>query len=172
MIEEEDESDTESEDITEAEKKFKMLANDEEMAKNVQEEWEAEEENKRLVEEEATKAAFTNREKFTIKERAKLLHDTSAAQRRFLTQQICEVIRNKLPLRTQLRYQMMTYLKHVGGKKHSDLKTKNFEEIQVLYEKVKRSDENFIAIGSVKDERLIKDLNKKAAGIKNANSIN
>ncbi|GJY14459.1 hypothetical protein Tco_0384881 [Tanacetum coccineum] len=61
---------------------------------------------------------------------------------------------------------MMTYLKHVGGKKHSDLKTKNFEEIQVLYEKVKRSDENFIAIGSAEDERLIKDVNKKATGIK------
>ncbi|GKE30696.1 hypothetical protein Tco_1446080 [Tanacetum coccineum] len=63
---------------------------------------------------------------------------------------------------------MITYLKHVGGKKHSDLKTKFFEEIQVLYEKVKRSDENFIAIGSVEDERLMKDLNKKAAGIKKA----
>ncbi|GJY19084.1 hypothetical protein Tco_0390575 [Tanacetum coccineum] len=194
MIEEEDESDTESEDITEAEKKFKMLANDEEMAKKVQEEWEAEEEKKRLAEEEATKAAFTNeydfiqarlnadkilaeklqdeeREKFTIEERAKLLHDTIAAQRRFLAQQRSEVIRNKLPLRTQLRNQMLTYLKRVGGKKHSNLKTKFFEEIQVLYEKVKRSDENFIAIGSVKDERLIKDLNKKAAGIKNADSI-
>ncbi|GKD39146.1 hypothetical protein Tco_1259353 [Tanacetum coccineum] len=46
MIEEEDESDTESEDINEAEKKFKMLANDEEMARKVQEEWEAEEERK------------------------------------------------------------------------------------------------------------------------------
>ncbi|GJT07795.1 hypothetical protein Tco_0842257 [Tanacetum coccineum] len=66
---------------------------------------------------------------------------------------------------------MMTYLKHVGGKKHSNLKTKIFEEIQVLYEKVKRSDENFITIGSVKDERLMKDLNKKAAGIKKADSI-
>ncbi|GKE72416.1 hypothetical protein Tco_1534457 [Tanacetum coccineum] len=66
---------------------------------------------------------------------------------------------------------MMTYLKHVGGKKHSDLKTKNFKEIQVLYEKIKRSDENFIAIGSVEDERLINDLNKKAAGIKKADSI-
>ncbi|GJS14268.1 hypothetical protein Tco_0408740 [Tanacetum coccineum] len=41
-IEEEDESDTKSEDINEAEKKFKMLANDEEMARKVQEEWEAE----------------------------------------------------------------------------------------------------------------------------------
>ncbi|GKB74758.1 hypothetical protein Tco_0936170 [Tanacetum coccineum] len=66
---------------------------------------------------------------------------------------------------------MMTYLKHVEGKKHSDLKTKFFEEIHVLYEKVKRSDEIFIAIGSVEDERLIKDLNKKAAGIKKADSI-
>ncbi|GJV33729.1 hypothetical protein Tco_0815886 [Tanacetum coccineum] len=35
---------------------------------------------------------------------------------------------------------MMRYLKHVGGKKHSDLKTKIFKEIQVLYEKVKRQD--------------------------------
>ncbi|GJZ21412.1 hypothetical protein Tco_0558451, partial [Tanacetum coccineum] len=190
-IEEEDESD----DITEAEKKFKMLANDKEMARKVQEEWEAEEEKKRLAEEEATKVAFTNeydfiqarlnankilaeklqeeeREKFTIEERAKLLHDTIAAQRRFLAQQKSEVIRNKLPSRTKLRNQMMTYLKHVGGKKHFDLKTKNFKEIQVLYEKVKRSDENFIAIGSVKDERLIKDLNKKAVGIKKDDSIN
>ncbi|GJS06742.1 hypothetical protein Tco_0363538 [Tanacetum coccineum] len=66
---------------------------------------------------------------------------------------------------------MMTYLKHVGGKKNSYLKTKNFEEIQVLYEKVKRSDENFIAIGFVEDERLIKDLNKKIAGIKKHDSI-
>ncbi|GJU97884.1 hypothetical protein Tco_1327155 [Tanacetum coccineum] len=55
---------------------------------------------------------------------------------------------------------MMTYLKHVGGKKHSDLKTKTFEEIQVLYERLKRQDQNFVAIGSAKDERQIKELNK------------
>ncbi|GJR12337.1 putative ribonuclease H-like domain-containing protein [Tanacetum coccineum] len=37
-----------------AQKKFKQLASDEEMARNVQEEWEGEEERKRLAEEEAT----------------------------------------------------------------------------------------------------------------------
>ncbi|GJS74086.1 hypothetical protein Tco_0706927 [Tanacetum coccineum] len=37
--------------------------------------------------------------------------------------------------------------------------------------KVKRSDENFIAIGSAEDERLIKDVNKKATGIKKDDSI-
>ncbi|GKG04859.1 hypothetical protein Tco_0315246, partial [Tanacetum coccineum] len=59
-IEEEDESDTESEGITEAEKKFKQLANDEEVARKVQEESKAKEEKKRLAEEEATKAALSN----------------------------------------------------------------------------------------------------------------
>ncbi|GJY53320.1 putative ribonuclease H-like domain-containing protein [Tanacetum coccineum] len=54
----EDESDTESEDINESEKKFKMLAYDEEIARKVQEDWEAEEEVKKLAEEEATNAAL------------------------------------------------------------------------------------------------------------------
>ncbi|GJT19627.1 hypothetical protein Tco_0878333 [Tanacetum coccineum] len=185
-IEEEDESDTESEGITEAEKKFKQLANDEEVARKVQEEWEAEEEKKRLAEEEATKAALSNeydfiqarlnadkilaeklqeeeREMYTIEQRTKFLHDTIAAQRRFLAQQRSEAIRNKPPSRNQLRNQMMTYLKHVGGKKHSDLKTKSFDEIQVLYEKIKRSDDSFIAIGSAEDEKVIKEMNEQAA---------
>ncbi|GKC08449.1 hypothetical protein Tco_1000059 [Tanacetum coccineum] len=56
---------------------------------------------------------------------------------------------------------MMTYLKHVGNFKHSELKIKKFEEIQVLYEKIKRSDEDFISIGSAEDERLIKRMNEK-----------
>ncbi|GKB33470.1 ribonuclease H-like domain-containing protein [Tanacetum coccineum] len=54
----EDESDTESEDINETKKKFKMLAHDEEIARKMQEDWETEEERKRLAEEEATNAAL------------------------------------------------------------------------------------------------------------------
>ncbi|GJT11917.1 hypothetical protein Tco_0858959, partial [Tanacetum coccineum] len=57
-IEEEDESETESEGIPEAEKKFKQLASDEEMARKLQEDWETEEEGKRLAEEEATNDAL------------------------------------------------------------------------------------------------------------------
>ncbi|GKA05889.1 hypothetical protein Tco_0685009 [Tanacetum coccineum] len=184
MIEEEDESDTDSEDITEAEKKFKQLARDEEVARKVQEDWEAEEEVKKLAEEEATKAALSNeydfiqarlnadkilaeklqeeeREMYTIEQRAKFLHDTIAAQRRFLAQQRSEAIRNKPPSRNQLRNQMMTYLKHVGGKKHSDLKTKGFEEIKALFDKIKRSYDSFIAIGSTEDEKVIKEMNEQ-----------
>ncbi|GKA69888.1 hypothetical protein Tco_0775952 [Tanacetum coccineum] len=169
--------------IPKAEKKFKQLARDEEMARKVQEDWEAEEEVKKLAEEEAIKTALSNeydfiqarieadrllalrlqdeeREKFTVEERAKFLHDTIAGQRRFLAEQRAIVIRNKPPTRTQLRNQMMTYLKHVGNKKHSDLKNKTFEEIQALYEKVKRFDESFTVVGSTEDERRIKEMNE------------
>ncbi|GJZ81349.1 hypothetical protein Tco_0646343 [Tanacetum coccineum] len=55
---EEDESDIESEDINETEKKFKMLAHDVEIARKMQEDWETEEERKRLAEDEATNVAL------------------------------------------------------------------------------------------------------------------
>ncbi|GJY77994.1 hypothetical protein Tco_0483795 [Tanacetum coccineum] len=183
-IEEEDESRSESDGIPEVEKKFKQLESDEEMARKIQEEWEGEEERNRLAEEKATNEALIRnyddikarieadrllaeklqeeeREQFTIEERAKFLHDTIAAQRKFLAQQRSEAIRNRPPTKNQLRNQMMTYLKHVGNFKHSELKTKKFEEIQALYEKIKRSDEDFISIGSAEDERLIKRMNEK-----------
>ncbi|GKB50153.1 hypothetical protein Tco_0900906 [Tanacetum coccineum] len=185
VLEKEAKSDAESEEVDEAERKFDQLAKDEEIARKVQEDWEAEEEIKKLAEKEAAKAALIQdfddiqarikadrllaprlqeeeRETFTVEERAKFLYDIIAAQRRFLAQQRAAAIRSRPPTRTQLRNQMMTYLKHVGGKKHADLKNKNFEEIQVLYKKVKRSDKDFIAIGSAEDERQIKEMNEES----------
>ncbi|GKE20953.1 hypothetical protein Tco_1432465 [Tanacetum coccineum] len=134
MIGEEGESDTESEDITKAEKKFKMLAKDEEVARKVQEEWEAEEEKKRLAEEEATKVALTNEYDFI---QARINADKILA----------EELQNK-----EQNFFMIPLL-HKG----------NFllnKEIQVLYERLKRQDQNFVAIGSAKDGRQIKELNK------------
>ncbi|GJS52058.1 ribonuclease H-like domain-containing protein [Tanacetum coccineum] len=183
-IEEEDESESESDGIPQAEKKFKQLESDEELARKMQEEWEEEEERNRVAEEQAANEALIRnfddikarieadrllaeklqeqeREQFTIEERAKFLHDTIAAQRKFLAQQRSEAIRNKPPTKNQLRNQMMTYLKHVGNFKHAELKIKKFEEVQALYEKIKRSDEDFISIGSAEDERLIKKMNEK-----------
>ncbi|GJX82037.1 hypothetical protein Tco_0331518 [Tanacetum coccineum] len=187
-IEEEDESESESDGIPQAEKKFKQLESDEELARKIQEEWEGEEERNRIAEEKAANEALIRnfddikarieadrllaeklqeqeREQFTIEERAKFLHDTIAAQRRFLAQQRSEAIRNKPPTKNQLRNQMMTYLKHVGNFKHAELKIKKFEEVQALYEKIKRSDEDFISIGSAEDERLIKRMNEKGVDL-------
>ncbi|GJS27086.1 hypothetical protein Tco_0487706 [Tanacetum coccineum] len=41
-----------------------------------------------------------------------------------------------------------------------NLKSKTFEEIQALYEKVKRFDESFTIVGSTKDEKRIKEMNE------------
>ncbi|GKB36386.1 hypothetical protein Tco_0881328, partial [Tanacetum coccineum] len=102
VLEEEAESDAESEGVDEAERKFDQLAKDEEIARKVQEDWEAEEEMKKLAEEEATKAALIQdfddfqarieadrllatrlqeeeRDTFTVEERAKFLYDSIAA---------------------------------------------------------------------------------------------
>ncbi|GJW36023.1 hypothetical protein Tco_0058943 [Tanacetum coccineum] len=57
-IEEEDESESEDDDIPQAVKKFKQLESDEEMARKIQEEWEAEEERNRIAEEKATNEAL------------------------------------------------------------------------------------------------------------------
>ncbi|GKE36323.1 hypothetical protein Tco_1459728, partial [Tanacetum coccineum] len=58
VLEEEAESDAESEGVDEAKRKFDQLAKDEEIAKKVQVDWEAKEEMKKLAEEEATKATL------------------------------------------------------------------------------------------------------------------
>ncbi|GKE11043.1 hypothetical protein Tco_1414594, partial [Tanacetum coccineum] len=46
--------------------------------------------------------------------------------------------------------------KACGILKHAELKIKKFEEVQALYEKIKRSDEDFISIGSAEDESQTK----------------
>ncbi|GKA36504.1 hypothetical protein Tco_0722995 [Tanacetum coccineum] len=111
----------------------------------------------------AEKIQQEEREQYTIEERAKFLHDTIAAQRKFLAEQRSAIIRNKPPTISQLRNQMITYLKHVANKKHAELKSKSFEEIQVLYERYKKQDQTFVAIGSEEDERAIKKINEKDA---------
>ncbi|GJX51635.1 hypothetical protein Tco_0278480 [Tanacetum coccineum] len=143
--EEDDEFESESDGIPEAKKKFKQLVSDEEMARKARIEA-----DRLLVE----KLQEKEREQFTIEERAKFLHDIIVAQRKFLAQQRSEAIRNIPPTKNQLRNQMMTYLKHVGNFKHSDLKTKKFEEIQALYEKIK----------SVKEEDKEEEGTKKRKG--------
>ncbi|GJR66575.1 hypothetical protein Tco_0012640 [Tanacetum coccineum] len=51
----------------------------------------------------------------------------------------------------------------IGIFAHAELKSKSFEEIQVLYERYKKQDQTFVAIGSEEDERAIKRMNEQAA---------
>ncbi|GJS83036.1 retrovirus-related pol polyprotein from transposon TNT 1-94 [Tanacetum coccineum] len=68
-------------------------------------------------------------EKYTIKERARLLAEFFERRKKKLAAERAEAIRNKPSTKTQLRNLMMTYLKNMDGYKHSQLKGKSYEEI-------------------------------------------
>ncbi|GJU80815.1 hypothetical protein Tco_1283180 [Tanacetum coccineum] len=89
--------------------------------------------------------------------------DTVLPKEDFLLNKDLKLSEIKPPSRKSGLEQMMTYLKHVEGKKHSDLKTKGYEEIKALYDNIKKSDDSFIAIGSAEDEKVIKEMNEQVA---------
>ncbi|GJV25811.1 hypothetical protein Tco_1378506 [Tanacetum coccineum] len=101
----------------------------------------------------AAKLQQEDREQYTIKERAKFLAETIAAQRKFRAAQRAAKIRSRPPTKTQLRNLMMTYLKNMGGYKHSQLKGKTYEEIQGLYEREQKFIHDFVPMDSKKEEK-------------------
>ncbi|GJT57046.1 hypothetical protein Tco_0992100 [Tanacetum coccineum] len=137
-------------------------------------EWEEEEERKRLAGLErlqdelednemiAAEVQRIERENFTEEQKAKFLVETIAAQRRFRAEQQAALRRSKPPTISQLRNQMMKYIRNVGGKAYRNLKNKSYEEIKDIYEEVKRLNDKFVAIGSTEDEQAIKEMNVKA----------
>ncbi|GKB64617.1 hypothetical protein Tco_0920803 [Tanacetum coccineum] len=57
-----------------------------------------------------------------------------------------EDIRNKPPIRAQVRNRMITYLKHIGKYTHQQLRSKSFEEVQKLYEREQRWIYDFVSM--------------------------
>ncbi|GJY43490.1 hypothetical protein Tco_0431703 [Tanacetum coccineum] len=76
-----------------------------------------------------------------MEERAKFLHDTIAAQRRFLAEQRAAAIKTDPPTRIHLRIRLIFLLEN------------NMSE---------RFDESFTVVGSNEDERNIKEMNEEA----------
>ncbi|GJV93049.1 hypothetical protein Tco_1540862, partial [Tanacetum coccineum] len=121
----------------------------------------------------AEKLQEQEREQFTIEERAKFLHDTIAAQRKFLAQQRSEAIRNKPPpleFNSEINNNL---LKHDGELlKHAELKIKKlWRKFKPCMKRLRGLIEDFISIGSAKDERLIKRMNEKGVGLSKSEVI-
>ncbi|GJT05448.1 hypothetical protein Tco_0839910 [Tanacetum coccineum] len=91
----------------------------------------------------AVRLTHEEQEKYTIKERARLLAEFFKRRKKQLAAKRAEAIRNKPPTRTQVRNMMITYLKHMGKYTHQQLKHKTFEEIQKLYEREKNWIDDF-----------------------------
>ncbi|GJX12492.1 hypothetical protein Tco_0204250 [Tanacetum coccineum] len=75
------------------------------------------------------------RKQFSVDEQARFLVETIAVRKKFFSAQRATEIRNRPPTKTQLRNQMITYLKHIGKYTHNQSKSKSLEEIQKLYKK-------------------------------------
>ncbi|GJS74661.1 hypothetical protein Tco_0707502 [Tanacetum coccineum] len=91
----------------------------------------------------AVRLTHEEQEKYTIEERSRLLAEFFERRKKQLTAERAEAIRNKPPTRTQVRNRIITYLKHMGKYTHQQLKHKNFEEVQKLYEREKKLIDDF-----------------------------
>ncbi|GKD81849.1 hypothetical protein Tco_1348688, partial [Tanacetum coccineum] len=88
-------------------------------------------------------AVRLTQEKYTIKEKARLLAEFFERRKKQLATKRANVIRNKPPTRTQVKNRMITYLKHIGKYTRQQLKHNNFEEVQKLYEREKKWIDDF-----------------------------
>ncbi|GKB52971.1 hypothetical protein Tco_0903724, partial [Tanacetum coccineum] len=110
----------------------------------------------------AARMTLEEHEKYTVEERSRMLAEFIKNKKKQLVVERAEAIRSKPPTKSQLRNLMMTYLKNTGRFTHAQLKHRDFEEIQGLYNKEKELVDTFVPIRSKEDERRIKELNTKA----------
>ncbi|GJQ95102.1 hypothetical protein Tco_0006241 [Tanacetum coccineum] len=92
----------------------------------------------------AAKLQHEEREEYTIEERAKVLAETIAAQRKFRAAQRSAEIRSRLPTKSQLRNLMMTYLKNIVlrfemSKKDDEVSIREKDQAEDLKIKQQRS---------------------------------
>ncbi|GJV73913.1 hypothetical protein Tco_1493908 [Tanacetum coccineum] len=74
-------------------------------------------------------------EELTDKEKARLFVDLLKKRKKHFAALRAKEKRNKPPTKAQKKSTMSTYLKHMGGYKHSQLKNKSFDEIHKLFDK-------------------------------------
>ncbi|GKA30807.1 hypothetical protein Tco_0717112 [Tanacetum coccineum] len=135
-----------------------QIARDAEIARQLQVDLQAEVERERQREEEASKAAIAetyDEVQAGIDADALFAAKLQQEEREEAAQRSAE-IRSRPPTKSQLGNLMMTYLKNIGGYKHSQLKPKTFAKIQGLYERQKRVIDDFKPMDSddaVKDSK-------------------
>ncbi|GJT87511.1 hypothetical protein Tco_1069228 [Tanacetum coccineum] len=100
----------------------------------------------------AVRLTHEEQEKFTIEERATLLAEYFERRKKQLAAERAEAIRNKPPVRAQVRNMMITYLKHMGKYTHQRLKHKTLKELQKLYQKEQKLINDFKPVDSEEDE--------------------
>ncbi|GJV56438.1 hypothetical protein Tco_1457443 [Tanacetum coccineum] len=80
----------------------------------------------------------------TIKEKSKLFIELMDKRKKHFVKLRAKEIRRKPPTKAQKRNQMCTYLKNMANYKHSQLKNKIFEEIQMLFDNTMKWVDSFV----------------------------
>ncbi|GJV14438.1 hypothetical protein Tco_1359761 [Tanacetum coccineum] len=88
------------------------------------------------------------REELTDEEKGKLFMELMEKRRKHFAALRAQEKRNRPPTKAQKRTQMSTYLKHMGGYTYKQLKGKNFDEIQKLFDKEMKRVNTFVAMGT------------------------
>ncbi|GJV79707.1 hypothetical protein Tco_1515577 [Tanacetum coccineum] len=84
----------------------------------------------------------------TIEERSRLFVELMNKRKKHFAKLRAEEKRRKPPTKAQKRNQMSTYLKNMGGYKHNQLKSKSYEEIQKMFDNEMRRVNTFIPMDS------------------------
>ncbi|GJX87023.1 hypothetical protein Tco_0337797 [Tanacetum coccineum] len=98
----------------------------------------------------------------TIKERSRLFVELMNKRKKHFAILRAEEKKRKPPTKDQKRNQMSTYLKNMGGYKHDQLKSKSCEEIQKMFGNEMRRVNTFIPMDSkvVKSKKEIEERSK------------
>ncbi|GJV58642.1 hypothetical protein Tco_1464742 [Tanacetum coccineum] len=83
----------------------------------------------------AARLQAQEQEELTIQERSKMFVELIDKRKKHFARLRAEYQGRKLPTKAQKRSQMSTYLKHMAGYKNNQLKRKNYDEIQKLFDK-------------------------------------
>ncbi|GKB56400.1 hypothetical protein Tco_0912586 [Tanacetum coccineum] len=95
---------------------------------------------------------------FTIEEGSKLFVELKDKRKKHFAKLRAEEQRRKPPTKTQKRNQISTYLKNMAGYKHTQLKSKSYDEIQKLFDKQMKRVKTFMAM----DSEVVEGSGKKA----------
>ncbi|GJY64427.1 hypothetical protein Tco_0465887 [Tanacetum coccineum] len=98
----------------------------------------------------------------TIEERSKLFIELMDKRKKHFAKLRAKEIRRKPPTKAQKRNQMCTYLKNMANYKHSQLKNKSFEEIQMLFDNTMKWVHLFVPM----DSEVVKGSKSQAEGSK------
>ncbi|GJY24356.1 hypothetical protein Tco_0398014 [Tanacetum coccineum] len=97
-------------------------------------------------------------EELTIEERSKMFVELMDKRKKHFERLRAKEQRRNPPTKAQKRSQMSTYLKHMAGYKQNQLKSKNYDKIQKLFDKAMIRANMFVDM----DTELVKESSKKA----------